>query len=218
MFVSAFLPPPTPIGILPPMTSLAPAVRSGQSPGLWKQKAPSFLGTLRGGVGQKGGLPGASQVKQSAREVLSHGHCNHFSSTQPLTWEKPQHSEMESWIAHFKTFTSDLAHLTASLSVAYSFSNFDYYLSLFPNNLWKNRLWIGCLSVLFFRFNLTEQCPGFEKQVEEFSSPFFIFFLIKHISNAFPFGDCQDLSELSGFFFFPGFMEKMSLLSLCLCW
>lgn len=37
----------------------------------------------------------------------------------------------------FKAFISGLAHLTTSLSIVYSFSNFDYYLSLFPNNLWK---------------------------------------------------------------------------------
>lgn len=50
------------------------------------------------GVGshRKRGLLEASQVDRSAREVLSHGHCNHFPSAQTLTWEKPQHSEMES--------------------------------------------------------------------------------------------------------------------------
>lgn len=194
------------------------------SPGLGESRAPGFLGTLGGGPDVGGasrrerGLLEASQVDRSAREVLSHGHCNHFPSAQTLTWEKPQHSEMESWIAHFKACSPDSAHSTASLSISYSFSNFDYYLSLFTNNLWENMLWIGYLSVFSFGFNLTEQCPGFEKQVEEFPPLFFIFFLIEHVSNAFPFGNCQDLSELSGFFFFPGFMEKMSLLSLCLCW
>lgn len=148
------------------------------SPGLGKSRAPGFLGTLGGGGGvgshRKRGLLEASQVDRSAREVLSHGHCNHFPSAQTLTWEKPQHSEMESWIAHFKACSPDSAHSTASLSIAYSFSNFDYYLSLFTNNLWENMLWIGYLSVFSFGFNLTEQCPGFQKQVEEFP-PFFSF-------------------------------------------
>lgn len=67
------------------------------------------------GVGREEGLLGASQVKQSAREVLSCGHCNHIPSAQLVTWEKPQHSEMESWIANFEAFISDLAYLPASL-------------------------------------------------------------------------------------------------------
>lgn len=104
MFVSSCLAPPTPFGILPLLTSLASAVKSGQSPGLEKQNAPGFLGALGGGggAGRGGSLLGASQVEQSAREVLSRGHClvlrngHHFPSAQPLTWEKPQHSEVES--------------------------------------------------------------------------------------------------------------------------
>lgn len=198
-----------------PGSEVRPEPRSGEMEG---SRLPGNPGEGVGvGAGGEGGLPGASQVERSAREVLSHGHCNHFLSAQPLTWEKPQHSEMESWIAHFKASSPDPAHFTASLSIACSFSNFDSYLSLLQI-MWKNILWIDYLSVFFFGFNLTEQCSGFKKQVKEFFPPFFIFFLIKHVSNAFPFGNCQDLSELSGFFFFSGFMEKMSLLSLCLCW
>lgn len=59
MFVSAFLPPPTPFGILPPMTSLArarevrPELRSGEIEG------SQLPGNPEGGVGGEGGLLGA---------------------------------------------------------------------------------------------------------------------------------------------------------------
>lgn len=103
-----------------------------------KREIPASWGPS--GSSSEGVLLGASQVERSAKELCSPGHCVHFSTTRPLIGEKPPHSEMESWITCFKDFNSDPAHLTPSLSVAYSLSNFDCYLSLFPNNLWENML------------------------------------------------------------------------------
>lgn len=75
------------------------AVRSGQSPLLGEIEGSRLPGGTLGWVRwahRKGGLLKALQVDRSAREVLSHGRCNHFPSAQTITWEKPPHTEMES--------------------------------------------------------------------------------------------------------------------------
>lgn len=132
--LSCLLPPPS--GFCHRWPAWTPAVRSGRSPGLGKQRAPGFPRTLRGGGWQSGrpagGFAGETECQGGAQPWT----LPPFPSAQPLTWAKPQHSEMESWIANFEAFISDLAYLPASLSIAYSFSNF-YDLSLFPNNLRK---------------------------------------------------------------------------------
>lgn len=63
---------------------------------------------------------------------------------------KASHSEMESWIAHFKAFSPVSAHFTASLSV-HLLELLELWLLpvSFPNNLWENMLWIGYVYVFF---------------------------------------------------------------------
>lgn len=119
MFVSSCLPPPTPFGILPPLTSLVQAVRSDQSPGLGKQNAPSFLRALGWGLAVGKVCWGLHRWNRVPGEVLSHGHCLLFSNGShfPLPSHKlgrsPNTVKWKVELHILKAFSPDPAHLRA---------------------------------------------------------------------------------------------------------
>lgn len=192
MFVSAFLPPPTPFGILPPMTSLASAVRSGQSPGLGKQKAPGFLGTLRGGGWQRGrpagGFAGETECQGGAQLwTLQPYPLRPASNLGEASTLRNGKLNCKFWGIYLRPCI-----LTSKPSIAYSFSNF-YYLSLFPNNLCKTCCELVTCQCFSLGLIWLSKMPWFREAGRRVFFPRFHF--LSHQAHI----QCLSLWELPGF-------------------
>lgn len=184
--------PPT-LRHLPLLSSLAPVVSSGQSPSLGDQRAPCFLRTSKGGG-------------EVARKAISHGSitggtewpgdassCRLWKPLlwQSPTWEKPQHSNAESFITLcIKQNACSLLRASLTLpTIPVSFCK------LSAGKHVGNCLLVRVLLSLPLRLNLIELTPGSKKQVEEvppFPPPFIFLSHQAHIQ-------CHSLWELPGF-------------------